>query len=348
MVRATGLESKGQTQPATTGASPRLRVLFVTNMWPEGGTFRGVFVEQQARSLRQLGHLVDVEIVAQRRGVADYVLAALRVRRRARAGSHDVVHVHFGMTALAARFAGGTPRVLTLYGSDVNARWKRWFSRLGWGGVAARIYVSKRLAATAADAAAYVVPNGVDFEHFKPGDRAAARADLGIRPGELVVMFGSDPARGVKGHDVFVAVLDRLEARGLAVRALVLTDPGQSQAQLVAKFDAADVLLFTSRRGSEGSPTVVKEAIAMGLPVVSVDVGDVADVLAGVEPSAVVGFPDGPEAAANRRDIVERLADAVEGVLAARRRANGRELRAWLAADRIAERIVEIYRSVAR
>lgn len=346
MVRATGPKSEGHAPPAST--DPQLRILFVTNMWPEGRDFRGVFVERQAISLRELGHLVDVEIVAQRRGVTDYVLAAPRVRARTRAGGHDVIHVHFGMTALAARFAGRTPRVLTLYGSDVNTRWKRWLSRLGWGGVAARIYVSKRLAATAADAAAYVVPNGVDFEQFRPGDRAAARADLGIGPDELVVMFGADPARGMKGHDVFASVLDRLDARGLRLKALVLTEPGQSAARLVAKFDAADVLLFTSRRGSEGSPTVIKEAIAMGLPVVSVDVGDVADMLAGVEPSAVVGFPDGPDAAADPRDIVERLADAVDGVLAARRRANGRELRAWLAADRIAERMVHIYRSVAR
>ena len=44
---------------------------------------------------------------------------------------------------------------------------------------------------------------------------------------------------------------------------------------------AADVLLMTSE--SEGSPNTVKEALACGLPIVSVDVGDVRETVEGVE-----------------------------------------------------------------
>jgi glycosyltransferase involved in cell wall biosynthesis len=323
-----------------------LRVLFVTNMWPEHGGFRGTFVEQQASSLRELGHHVDVEIVAQARGIADYVLAAPRVRRRAREGRYDVVHVHFGLTAFAARLVD-RPRVITLYGSDINERLKRWWTRLSWGGAAARVYVSRSLAAVAGDRAGRVVPNGVDFDLFRPGERTAARTELGVGPDDRLILFGSQPERAVKGHDVFADVVRRLRSQGIPARELILTSPGQAASRVVAKYDAADVLLFTSRRGSEGSPTVVKEAIAMGLPVVSVDVGDVAEMLAGIEPSEVVAFPKEGNAGAARDMLVGRLADATARVLANGARADGRERLSWLSLDQVAGRVVDVYRSVA-
>lgn len=316
----------------------------VTNLWPEEGSHRGIFVERFVESIRRRGHLVDVEVVAQGRGRSDYLLAIRRVRRRARAGSYDLVHVHFGMTALAARFVG-RPRVLSLYGSDVNVRWKRWLTRLGWGGTRARIYVSPRLAQAAGDAAGHVIPNGVDFDRFRPGDRISARAALGFAPDDRVVLFGSDPLRRVKGHDLFSEVLNELHTRGVQVRELVLTEPGLSTEDLVTKLDAADVLLFTSQQGSEGSPTVVKEALAMGLPVVSTDVGDVHEMLRGVEPSAVVPFSP-HESTHPRHELVRALANGAAEVLESGRRSNGRVVAGWLALDRIAERVEDVYRSI--
>jgi glycosyltransferase involved in cell wall biosynthesis len=112
------------------------------------------------------------------------------------------------------------------------------------------------------------------------------------------------------------------------------------------KFLAADVLLFTSLKGFEGSPTVVKEATAIGLPVVTTDVGDVVSVLDGVTPSAVVEYPEPwgtPEA---REQLVQGLTDRVAEVLAANTRSNGREVNAWLAWSQIARTMIEMYRDV--
>jgi glycosyltransferase involved in cell wall biosynthesis len=257
------------------------------------------------------------------------------------------VHVHYGLTALAARFVGA-PRVLSLYGSDINARWQHVLTRLGWGGTAARIYVGRALAHAAHDRQGVVVPGGVDFELFIPVDRDEARADLGIGPDEPVVLFGGEPDRPVKGYDVFSDVLAALRERGIAARELQLTEPDQPRADVPRKFGAADVLLFTSRRGSEGSPGVVKEANAMGLPVVSVAVGDVAEILAGVRPSAVVDFPQSWGDPAARAELVRTLADRTAEVLATRARSNGREVTTWLDSATVARRIVGVYHTVLR
>jgi glycosyltransferase involved in cell wall biosynthesis len=315
-----------------------LRILVVTNLWPVDGGFQGIFVAEQVDALRRLGHEVDVEVVARERGKLDYVLAGPRVRRRVRQGGYDVVHVHYGLSALAGCFAGRVPRVLSLHGSDVNTPWQRRITRLGDRGYAARIYASRRLAEAAGDADGEVIPAGVDLSLFTPRDQAQARAQLRLDTDEKVVLFGGLPANAVKGYDVFLDVLAALRARGMSVRELVLVEPGQPRAAVATKMAAADALLFTSRQGAEGSPMVVKEAAAMGLPVVSVDVGDVAEVLAGVTPSAVVPFPP------TRAGLVEALAAPLAEVLATGGRSDGRERIVWLDSLAVAERVVAVYR----
>jgi teichuronic acid biosynthesis glycosyltransferase TuaC len=309
-----------------------MRVLAVTNLWPTPGSFRGVFVADQVAGLRRLGHEVDVEVVAQDRGRLDYLLAAGRVRRR---GTYDLVHVHYGLTALASRLVFGVPRILSLYGSDVNTPWQSRITRLFDGRPAARVYPSRRLVEAAGDPDGVVIPPGVDFELFTPPDpvaRAAARAGFGFGPDDTVVLFGAAPDNPVKGYDVFQAVVARLGAR-----TLLLPAPGQARAGVVAKFAAADLLLVTSRQGTESGPLVVKEAAAMGLPVVSVDVGDVSEVLAGVTPSAVVSFSG---------TLVDDLATACAAVLGDGRRSDGRERTGRYAQEHTVRALEAVYEHV--
>jgi len=161
-----------------------------------------------------------------------------------------------------------------------------------------------------------------------------------------IILFGGSPDRPVKGYDVFRSVLRELESRGLRATPLILSAPRQPLDRVVTKYAAADLLLFTSIRGSEGSPTVVKEAVAMGLPVVSVDVGDVAEVLADVRPSQVVPFGAGGDPAAARHDLIGRLADRTEAVLAIGSRSNGPAIAPRLSLENAAARVVEVYDQV--
>lgn len=323
---------------------PALSILVVTNLWPENGGFRGIFVKEQVDSLRALGHHVDVEVVGQSKGRVDYLLAASRVRRRVRYRRYDVIHIHYGLTALAARFAGRTPRVLTQHGSDVHQRWQRLATWLGSGGLAARIFVSERIAGLAGRSG-HVLQGGVDFSLFAPVDRMTARDKLNIDTDGPVVLFGARPDQEAKRYDVFRSVLTLLAERGLPVRELVLAEPGQPRRDVPLKFAAADLLLFTSRQGHEGSPTVVKEAIVMGLPVVSTDVGDVAQLLEQVTPSAVVAFPEDWPSPRATAEVVRQLAEHAETILRAGQRSNGRERSGWLDSTTVAQRLVEIYRA---
>jgi len=84
----------------------------------------------------------------------------------------------------------------------------------------------------------------------------------------------------------------------------------------------------------------------MGLPVVSVDVGDVAEVLTGVTPSTVVSFPEPWGTAATRTALITRLADEVAAVLSAGQRSDGRARTARYDERTVTHQLVAVYREV--
>jgi glycosyltransferase involved in cell wall biosynthesis len=142
------------------------------------------------------------------------------------------------------------------------------------------------------------IPNGIDLGRFAPGERAAARAELGIEPRAKVVLFvahGLD-ANERKGSDDAIAALNRLGKKDVVV--LLAGDGGETWAarlslqvrrlgfitderRLAKVYAAGDVLLAPSR--VEYLPNVVLEALASGLPVVATDAGGMRDAVRHME-----------------------------------------------------------------
>ena len=110
---------------------------------------------------------------------------------------------------------------------------------------------------------------------------------------------------------------------------------GYTREQVNALMYNCEVLLMTSR--TEGSPQVIKEAMACGCPIVSVDVGDVAERVSGVEGCYVV-----------RTREPKDIAVALQKALAHVGKTNGREriLEMDLSNDQVAERLMAIYQSL--
>ena len=110
---------------------------------------------------------------------------------------------------------------------------------------------------------------------------------------------------------------------------------GFTRAEVTRWMCAANCLLMTSK--TEGSPQVVKEAMACGCPIVSVDVGDVAERTSGVEGCYVVPTRE-------PKDIAEALRKA----LAFGGRTNGHEriIEMGLSNEQVAKGLEEMYRTL--
>jgi glycosyltransferase involved in cell wall biosynthesis len=177
---------------------------------------------------------------------------------------------------------------------------------------------------------AHVIPSGLDLASFRLIPRDEARRHLGLPSDKRFVLFGGNPACARKRYAL---AKDAVELLNRSLPAELIVAWGVPHADMPYYMNACDALVFTSMQ--EGSPNVVKEALACNLPVVSVAVGDVPARLQGVAAC---------ELCADERP--ETVAAALERVLRSAQRSDGRETVAHLDEASLTAKVIGIYRSL--
>lgn len=252
----------------------------------------------------------------------------------------NVIHAHYGtMTAAVCALFSRWPLVITYRGSDLNPCSDISMLRSAMGKLLSQLSVlrARRVMCVSKELksriwwkrrSVAVIPGGVNLKCFRPLSKDSARLRVGWRSEEKVVVFNA-------GFDAVRKRLDLAEAAIKAARRwcddirLMVLDGYEKQSEVPLFLNAADCLLMTS--DWEGSPNIVKEAMACNLPVVSVDVGDVKERLAQVRPSRIVP-----------RDPVE-IGRALADVLQKEERSNGYEVIRELSSEIVAERVIAVY-----
>jgi glycosyltransferase involved in cell wall biosynthesis len=265
-----------------------------------------------------------------------------RFRREIREFNPRIVHAHYGtVTALFCALATMRPLVISFRGSDLNpasdcsysrSLMARLFSQLAVLRAKHVICVSEQLKARIwlRSWPVSIIFDGVDLSNFRPIPREEARRKLGWNHDDNRVFFnlGGRPSGKRLALAQSAVAFARTEFPGLELVTATEIDP-----ELIPFYlNACDCLLLTSK--SEGSPTVVKEAIACNLPVVTVDVGDVKSLLNGVEPTRIVEA----ETAA--------LGNALVEILRLKTRSNGWVRAEDLSERRTTDRVVEVLKGV--
>jgi glycosyltransferase involved in cell wall biosynthesis len=305
-----------------------------------------VFARRQATALMEQGFQIDVFDLRSRTSPRMLVGEFFRFRRAIRTFRPQVIHAHYGtVTAMfAALGAGRIPLVITYRGSDLN----RLPSARGLRPAAGRL-LSQIAALRAARVVCVsqqlkrllwwrhhcvtVLPSGVDPEVFRPAARGTLRDELGWRDEERVVLFNAGNDTRNKRLDLAERAVKEASRWASRLRLEVL-DGNVEPSRVPAMMNAANCLLVTS--DAEGSPTIVQEALATNLPLVSVDVGDVAERLEGVACSRV----------AEREPVA--LGRALAEVLNPPRRSDGRRKVEEFSSKRIARELGQLYQEVLK
>lgn len=265
----------------------------------------------QAEALKSEG--VEVEwYLLKGKGIKGYLRNVKPLRKYLREHKYDAIHAHFSLSAFVASWAGAKSLIVSLMGDDVKAaRWYKFIVRLfaacyRWKAI---IVKSNDMYQDLGMVRALVIPNGVNLERFCPKLKEECQKSLGWDSKKKHILFPANASRPVKDYSLAEAAVKeleigdrKLENGGVEIHAFENT-PNEDTPYW---YNAADVVLMTSKW--EGSPNAIKEAMACSRPIVSNDVGDVAERVANVDGCYVVHRD-------SRLKMIDELARSLEHAL---------------------------------
>ncbi len=321
------------------------RVLMVTGVYPTARQpHAGTFIKSQVDSLIAAG--LEVEVLHPMAGPSPvrYAIAAAEVFLKSLTGRYDVIHGHYGLWCLISRLQWTTPVVASYLGDDILG------TVTGDGGYSSKgsfvVSISRKLcywvdavivksaqmkkAAQGPQRKIFVIPNGVNFAQCRPIPRSEARTALGWAQDRYYVLFANNPQIPVKNFALAKAAVEHIRAENKDVELIVAS--GLPHEKVVEYMNASNALILSSI--AEGSPNVVKEAMACNVPVVATNVGDVEDVIGHTAGCAVCA------------QSAEELAQGLEKALAHTERTTGRDDIKHLYSSVIAQRVIAVYEQI--
>lgn len=246
------------------------------------------FVIEQASSVGKY-HDVKVEHYFIEDGIiSGYGKTLFKLPKIVKLKGIDVVHVHNGLSAFVVILSKillykSMKVVITFHGSDLNEKTKRKYSLIASRWSSHNILVSERMSRFLKSDYS-IIPCGIDTD-VKLIHRDHTRREKGWNNNDFIILFSSSFQRKEKDPKFAFKVVETFSK--YSHRNVIFVElKGYNREQLTQLMQAADVLILCSTM--EGSPQVVKEAILNSLPVVSNDVGDVAEICAGVDNCFIV------------------------------------------------------------
>lgn len=284
------------------------------------------FIIEQVDSIRNLSNDVEFFTVKQK-GFLGYLRSRKPLLSKIKDFQPDIIHAHYGLSGLLANLQRKVPVVATYHGSDINNPKVLRFSRLSVQLSKHNIFVSeKNIRIADVNKKHSLIPCGIDTAVFAPKDKSDARTKLGLDTEKNYILFAGSFSNDVKNPALAI------EAVKLVPNAELIELKGYTREEVALLMNAVDVCLMTSH--TEGSPQFIKEAMACNCPIVSVDVGDVKEVISEVEGCYMVNY-----------DAVEVASD-LQKALGFNTRTNGRKRIEELKLDlsEVAKRVVDVYK----
>ena len=302
------------------------------------------FVTEQGEAIREQGCEVEYFLVK-----GNYITAVSALKAKIREFMPDVVHAHYGLSAITAELQSKVPVVMTFHDGETHSWYVNLLSSLMSLRAKHAIYVAQHIRDLCYFKAKNysIIPCGVTLKDCFMMDKAEARKKLGWETDTKYIVFGGAFHDLRKNYPFLKRAVDRLVNEDKNTKIEIIEMRGLSRAECVLRMNACDVFALPSHR--EGSPQALKEAMAVNCPCIATDVADVR-VLFGDEPGHwILRNPtnklwDWQE----DENSLDEMAELLKEALAFEGRTNGRKRIEELGYtnEQVAKRILEIYKQV--
>ena len=317
----------------------QLKILFVSS--GNSKTFPiNPLIKAQASSIENAGVIVE-HFTIKGKGLIGYLKNIKRLKDFLNKNNFDIVHAHYSLIGWVCALSNlKIPLVVSYMGCDTygdyNDKGRKVFSsyiqillgKLLQPFAKAIIVKSENLEKYIyMKYKTYIVPNGVDFKIFHELERSKARDKLNLNQNKKYILFLGNKENKRKNYKLLKKSINHLN-----INVEVINPYPVRHQDIPLYLNACDCLVLTSF--NEGSPNVIKEAMATNCPIVSTDVGDVKEVFGDAKGCLLTSFNP------------EDLACKIEEILSYSSRSTGRENIRDLEDSKVAKKIINIYKTL--
>ena len=305
------------------------------------------FVTEQGESLRAAGCEVDYFLV---RG--NYIKAVGTLKKKIREFKPDIVHAHYGLSAITAELQRLVPVVTTFHNGETHSWYINFITSLMSLRAKHVVYVAQHIRDLVYFKARNysIIPCGVSLEDCFLMDKSEARKQLGWDSDKKYIMFGGAFSNLRKNYELLrqaVELVKSEEIRGKSIEIVEMR--GLSREQCVLRMNACDVFALPTK--NEGSPQALKEAMACNCPIVATDVADIKHLLGDLPGHYLLPNKKGNGAWwVGDEHSAEELAELLKQALAFEGRTKGRDriVELGYTNELVAKKIIEIYKDILK
>ena len=319
-----------------------MRVLIVSRYKNNFADHQLPFVTEQGEAIHALGHDVEYFLVK-----GNYISAVRTLKKKIREFKPDIIHAHYGLSAITAELQSDVPVVTTFHNGETHNWWVNLITSLMSLRAIHVIYVAQHIRDLVYFKAKNysIIPCGVSLEDCFLMDKAEARKQLGWSDDKKYILFGGAFSNTRKNYALLAEAVDRLKIEDRTLQIECVEMKGLSRAECVLRMNACDVFALPTK--NEGSPQALKEAMACNCPIVATDVADIKHLLGDLQGHYVLPSKKGKGAwwVGDEHSSGE-LAELLKEAFAFEGKTQGRERikELQLMNEQVAKQIVEVYK----
>ena len=288
------------------------------------------FVFEQIEAIKKIHNIKYDTYLIKGKWFTGYLKNLKALKEKIRNYSPDLVHAHFGLSGMLACLQRKVPVIITFHGSDANIFKVKILSLISAKLSRTNIFVSEKIKSKISENNNdFIVPCGINLDTFYPIESKTAREKLKFDEKKKYILFSSSFDNVVKNSPLAFTAIKKSQINCELVE---LKNKNREEVNLL--LNACNLLLLTSF--SEGSPQVIKEAMACNCPIVASDVGDIREVIGDTAGCYITSF--------NPEDVAEKIKLALQF----NGRTDGREKIKHFDNKLIAEKIFNLYSNTVK